>query len=494
MSEKHTHKVILQEPNVNLFCISYIHTGFHFPWIKNFLGMSFGESFCEYKNDKISWGVNLGRWNKLGELILKKLKDKSLEYNILKKESQRVGRETIILTDELLKKNLSELSKESLSSYIKKLHQLSAELSCYGFIPVASDFYHFLLSSEIKKIIQARIKDKTLVNDYVQKLISHTEESFSEDENKSILQITTVIKDKISYNNKLVKDLIKEHKRKFCWLTYGYQGPAMTEEYYISEIKQTLTNNKSLSDQIKSITSSRKDLRKKQKELVKSLNLNSDELYIIDAARAFLYLKSYRMEIRHKSNYVCDLLLEEISKRSKVSIRELRYCTPEEIEQIIKDGEKPSELKDRLHYCVYVIKDSNKLILTGIKAKIYLTDILMKEETLTDISRIHGQAASLGLARGYAKIVKSISDIYKVNDGDILVAIETVPDYIPAMKKAAAFVTEQGGITSHASIVAREMKKPCLIGTKIATKVFKDGDYLEVNVNEGYVARLENKN
>ena len=63
----------------------------------------------------------------------------------------------------------------------------------------------------------------------------------------------------------------------------------------------------------------------------------------------------------------------------------------------------------------------------------------------------------------------------------------TTPDYVSAMKLASAFVTDEGGLLCHASIIARELKKPCIIGTKIATKVLKDGDLVEVNANEGFV-------
>ena len=75
-------------------------------------------------------------------------------------------------------------------------------------------------------------------------------------------------------------------------------------------------------------------------------------------------------------------------------------------------------------------------------------------------------------------------------DGDILVAPETAPDYVPAMKKAAAVVTEVGGITSHAAIVSRELGIPCIIGTKIATKVLKDGMEVEVNTETGIIKVL----
>ena len=63
----------------------------------------------------------------------------------------------------------------------------------------------------------------------------------------------------------------------------------------------------------------------------------------------------------------------------------------------------------------------------------------------------------------------------------------TFPNYIAAMEKAAAFVTDEGGILCHAAIIAREMKKPCVIGTKIATQTLKNGDEVEVNANVGMV-------
>jgi pyruvate,water dikinase len=67
----------------------------------------------------------------------------------------------------------------------------------------------------------------------------------------------------------------------------------------------------------------------------------------------------------------------------------------------------------------------------------------------------------------------------------------TVPDFLPAMKKAAAIVTDEGGITCHAAIVARELKIPCVIGTKNATKMLKTGDLVEVDTQTGKIIKLE---
>ena len=66
----------------------------------------------------------------------------------------------------------------------------------------------------------------------------------------------------------------------------------------------------------------------------------------------------------------------------------------------------------------------------------------------------------------------------------------TTPDMISAMKRAAAIVTDEGGITSHAAIISRELNKPCIIGTKLATKVFNDGDLVEVDATTGVVKKI----
>ncbi|MBD3313619.1 phosphoenolpyruvate synthase, partial [Candidatus Woesearchaeota archaeon] len=77
-----------------------------------------------------------------------------------------------------------------------------------------------------------------------------------------------------------------------------------------------------------------------------------------------------------------------------------------------------------------------------------------------------------------------------LESGDILITFETTPDFIVAMERAAAIVTVQGGITSHAAIVSREMGKPCIVGVRDATKRFKDGDLIEVDANKGIVRRI----
>ena len=104
-----------------------------------------------------------------------------------------------------------------------------------------------------------------------------------------------------------------------------------------------------------------------------------------------------------------------------------------------------------------------------------------------DSSEFVGQIGNKGCAKGFARIMKRKEQIMEAQDGDILVSTMTTPDFVPAMKKAAAIITDEGGITCHAAIIARELKIPCIIGTKFATQVLHDGDLVEVDADKGIV-------
>lgn len=100
---------------------------------------------------------------------------------------------------------------------------------------------------------------------------------------------------------------------------------------------------------------------------------------------------------------------------------------------------------------------------------------------------LQGAAASIGLASGPVKIIKSPSAIDEVKEGDVLVTEMTTPDYVPAMKRAAAIVTDTGGKTSHAAIVSRELGVPCVVGSGTATSTLKTGQIVTVDGNKGLV-------
>jgi pyruvate,water dikinase len=114
-------------------------------------------------------------------------------------------------------------------------------------------------------------------------------------------------------------------------------------------------------------------------------------------------------------------------------------------------------------------------------------DDVIKEGIRQTTELLQGLGASPGLASGPVKIVHGLEELNKIEQGDILVTKMTNPDMVPAMKKAAAIVTDEGGTTSHAAIVSREMGIPAIVGTGAATSVLKEGEIITVNADDGLV-------
>jgi pyruvate,water dikinase len=152
----------------------------------------------------------------------------------------------------------------------------------------------------------------------------------------------------------------------------------------------------------------------------------------------------------------------------------------DEINEMLKSGERMN-IKEREMYHAEFIEGKFNVVF-GSYGK--------EDKTDNETKEIKGIAACKGIAKGTAKIIIDMKDIKKVHKGDIIVAPYTNPNMLPAMEKAAGIVTEIGGMTSHAAIVSRELKKPCIIGAKNAAKVFKDGDLIELDANSGTARKL----
>lgn len=178
-------------------------------------------------------------------------------------------------------------------------------------------------------------------------------------------------------------------------------------------------------------------------------------------------------------------LAKIISKKTGYAYEKVLCLMRDEIYYYLKNGKLPNEkiLEERYKNTCLIFDNKNEVILTGNKVD-EVEKIIFKEEE-SDI--IKGQTAYPGKVKGTVRVVLDPSKSKHFNNEDILVTGMTRPEYLSLMKKSSAFITDAGGILSHAAIVARELKKPCIIGTQIATKVLKDGDIVEVDADKGIV-------
>lgn len=109
--------------------------------------------------------------------------------------------------------------------------------------------------------------------------------------------------------------------------------------------------------------------------------------------------------------------------------------------------------------------------------------------------RLQGIIASLvtqETVEGQVRVLRSSREGDQFRKGEILVTAMTSPDYMPIMRKAVAIITDEGGLTAHAAVVSRELGIPCIVGTKVATKLLKTGDHIKMNLQTGEIEKINN--
>ncbi len=165
------------------------------------------------------------------------------------------------------------------------------------------------------------------------------------------------------------------------------------------------------------------------------------------------------------------LLENEILNLTEIGqIIEEHYGAPQDVEWVI-NGNKIYIVQSR------PITTINNASESGVGAS---------EESPEEII-LEGIGASPGIGSGGVKIINDISELDKALEGDILVTKMTTPDMVPAMRRVAGIITNEGGLTCHAAIVSRELGTPAVVGTKKATKILEDGMVVTINGKRGIV-------
>lgn len=224
----------------------------------------------------------------------------------------------------------------------------------------------------------------------------------------------------------------------------------------------------------------------------KMLLPNKNEAKFIDMAPYISFFKDWRDDVRRSYVFAWCFLFDKIAKSMGVERDDLGYLSFDEIESALKTGLFPREIvrRRRIGPCVVTTADGT-LQMHAIDSGIEFYMNISRRCKTGDKSRaVQGLVAYAGKVTGVVKIMRSYHDVKSFRRGEILIANTTHPNYLPAMQKALAIVTNEGGTICHAAIVSRELKKPCLVGTKIVTKIFKDGDRVEVDAYHGLVKKL----
>lgn len=169
--------------------------------------------------------------------------------------------------------------------------------------------------------------------------------------------------------------------------------------------------------------------------------------------------------------------------------QDFTYGLSAELERGVLNDE---EINRRKKFYVAVFNHRQAKIYVGRAGRGLLEKEGFKRIKIRNFQMVRGTVASRGQVQAEAVLIFHLGDFKKkFTVNKVVVCPETVIEYVPYLKKARALVTDHGGLACHAAVTARELGIPCIVGTKIATKIFKDGDLVEVDANEGAVRRIK---
>ncbi len=389
-------------------------------------------------------------WQEVYKFFIKKIEEKNYKFfNLLIEKQRNLYLETQKLSKEVVRSERLEAIEKVFDSII---------LLC------ASFEFDRVFSVILEEKLEERLKELKLTNIYLPQLLEENNESdsgklhFVLTEIKKRVEKGSLKKDSVEFK-KEIKKLIEKYE----YLgTYLFTGVSYTEKDFVN-----------MFDKIKPIVENKKIVF--QDKLL---------IQLVDLLNIFSKNKFRRIEVINRSLFVIQPILIKMAEKGNLSWKTAKQFYVDEFMDYIKSGYKNNISKTGFK-TLNMIAEKDMQILSE-------DDTIKFEKEFVDtkskiINEFNGVIAFHGIIRGIVKVVLSFDDFGKFQDDDVLVCSMTDPNFVPLMKKASAIITDTGGILCHAAIISRELGIPCIIGTKIATQVLKDGDLVEVDADRGIV-------
>lgn len=294
--------------------------------------------------------------------------------------------------------------------------------------------------------------------------------------------------------NKMIDSLTEQ----YCWISVNYNGsPPLTQRDVYEQLKEECSaySVEQLVSTIKDAESKIDCIEEKQSEYLKKYQLPQDMLDDFSILRIAGRWVDERKESMVRTSFYLRMLLGAISKKISVPQEELEWYLREEVNELIKTGNTVphSTLNKRSSNAVFLTEYNGN---SGSILSIFSgneSSELYRAVNSVEHSILKGIVAArpnenLTEHSGIVQIVLDMEKDY-FKDGNILVTSMTRPEFLPIMKKASAIITDEGGVTSHAAIISRELGIPCIIGTKYATKLLQNGDEVIINLQSGEIIK-----
>ena len=371
------------------------------------------------------------------------------------------------------KTHSSEDSLEYLKDFMEK-----HEMACTAVSTVVE------VCSSLALQIAEKVSDES---DMIELAVPH-KPTLQFEQEQNLLETAIKIKEQ-KLPEKEAEQMLKLHFDEFAYAYFYMDDSIPPFETWLAENKDLLEENVGVLKQklaVKQAFQAKVD--RKAEEVIEKYSLDPE---LIALFRRGIYLRIYGESLFGLGNKASAPHFVNLAKKLGVALNQVKYLTFEEVgEALAGKLEYEKLITDRQRNYSILLSGQNAYVVSGSESEMLMKALHVEREAISKTGEVKGVAAVKGKATGIARIVNEVSELKKVQQGDVLVAKNTMPTFVPAMKRACAIVTDEGGITCHAAIVSRELGLPCIIGTGNATKMLKDGDKVEVDADKGTVKKL----
>ncbi len=291
-------------------------------------------------------------------------------------------------------------------------------------------------------------------------------------------------------STKSLKQMLGNYAKKWYWVENSYfQNKVLGPEHFLRQLGYRSRQKNLL--RLKELEGYEKQIARRKERVRKRFKIPRNLMSSARNAAFSIWWQDHRKAVAWWFQSYFDQINANAAKKFRMKLDDLYHYTAAEWLRLMTKGIRIPErlVDDRKKSAVVYVYPTKYKYFSGKKARVFISRLQRATRTAHS-EQIKGIIASRGKnarIKGRVIILHSPRFASRMKPGDILVAPMTSPDYIVAMRKAKAIITDVGGLMSHAAVVSRELGVPCIVGTKIATKVLKDGMIVEVDANRGVV-------
>jgi len=439
-------------------------------------GKTLGVEYNFFFDGRMNTVIPKQEWNEVGEYIAERLVNKKGYFENIEEKTDSAEQEIKSFLKIIKEKDLSKLLFQNLVGIAEEIYSLFMRYDS------ASVFAWFVAGDILKQKIGVRLE---IYGDDLDIIALPEEQTTATQMERDIMEV--------ALRDEPVEKATKFLTEKYYWIPFGYDGPNTWDSKHfaqrITEYRKQIDDTKRKHDEA---IKREKELKQKSKEILANKKFNKNEQRLVHILQSTAIWTDERKMLEFQIFFWYSNILAELGKRYSLSVVQLKYLFTDELVRLEKEAPELKRIAEQRISKEFMTISTNGNIRIANEAEMLKVKEIIEQQSQT--SDIQGNVACRGTETKYVasvKILRSSKECSKIERGEILVATMTTPDYVPAMDRALGFITDEGGVTCHAAIVAREMNKPCIIGTKNATQILKDGDRVEMNMITGAVKILK---